>query len=344
MPGLKRCGRCASALDFTGVEYVPPRARRGAVAQVLRTRLERDRFATGRGFAALARRARGIGQGPASWRPVWLSIVPGLGQMALGDVRFGRSLLAAWLCCLVLLLLFVGGAAEWFFYLLVVGIHTFAVSLLFAVSLQSASILRRLMTGFGIWMLLNLALYLPGRWLANRFVVVTEVNHIIETPVLRDGDVIMYPGPWMRPDAFQVGDLVLYRIAAGAGQGYLIAAGYSIDRIIATEGDLVRVKDGVLFVNDVPVPAERQPLNGLARMGDAFEARVLPGRVFIIPSALRMTTNNGANLDRAIQQTYREATQVPVEHVLGEVLWRLRPWSRFGTLEPASATTQGAKP
>ncbi|MBL9119859.1 MAG: hypothetical protein JNL80_08095 [Phycisphaerae bacterium] len=344
MPGLKRCGRCASALDFTGVDFVPPRASRGGLAQAIRTRLDRDRFATGRGFAALARRARGIGQGPASWRPVWLSIVPGLGQVALGDRRFGRAILGSWLGCLLLLLLYVGGAAEWFFYLLLVGIHTFAVSLLFVVSLQSATLLRRMLTGFGIWTMLNLALYLPGRWLANRIVVVTEVNHIIETPFIRDGDVIMYPGPWMRPESFQVGDLVLYRIVAGAGQGYLIRAGYSIDRIIATEGDLVRIRDGVLSVNDVAVPPEHQPLNGLARMGDAFEARVRPGHVFIIPSALQLTTNNGANLERAIIQTYREATQVPVENVLGKVLWRLRPWSRFGTLEPARDSASGATP
>ena len=94
-----------------------------------------------------------------------------------------------------------------------------------------------------------------------------------------------------------------------------------MDRVLATSGDRVSWAHGVLTVNGKPSPV--RPLNPAA--APALPSLTVPeGAVLIIPS----TT---PNITVAAEAGYLEALScVPRDDVLGAVILRKQPLSRFG--------------
>lgn len=294
--------------------------------------------------AQITRWLNGVVHASMDWTGVWLSLLPGLGHIRAGHRRLGFTVMGIWFALILLMLVFAGGSTEWFLYVMVVGLHCSIVSLLFVVPLQTATLLRRLLTGLVICGVLNLLVYFPARWLANRFVVAAEVNGFIETPLLTNGDAIVYTGPWLSPETWQRGDLLIYRTRPIARGGVAVNAGVAIDRVIATQGEVVTVAQRTLFVNGVAVPSAMLPINGIASLDDGFKLIVEPGGYFILPSALALTWH-GRNVDELRRSLIRQASVVKGDQILGQVRWRLRPWSRFGTLPvPAAKPTMTTAP
>ena len=349
MPGLKRCGRCASVLDLSDAEWRPPRSRHSTGARAVATIVRRDLFAT---RADLARSGARLGAAlaevratPAIWTAVALSIIPGLGHAWLGQRWLGLAITGAWVAILVGMLLQFGTGVAWVFYFLAVGLHTAALSLLFAAAIPDVSLIRRAVIGVAIWAALQIALYVPGGWLATRYATLTRIEGMMPNPTIANGDLVVTAGAWLGNGRFERGDLVLYDVNPISGHGYELQAGQAIDRIIAVEGDFVAVKDGVLTVNGKPLAEADGPISRLVFVPEDFRTLVERDCVLILPSTIRLPNQRG---DHAWQAAFRRllagAAVVRTERIVGKVTWRIRPWGRIETIPTTSSAARRPSP
>ena len=337
MPGLKRCGRCSSLLDLSNVDFVPPRSARSKQSRAISTAIGRELLATGRDVDRVGRGLRralaGLGATPPDWTSVGLSILPGLGQWHLGQRAIGIALLATWLLLLLGIGLTVASTTAWLLLLLAIGLHTFALSLLFARSLHEVGVLRRMGVGLLLWAAVNAVVYLPAYWLTSRCATFVLVQGVNANPLIENGDVLLVPGPWVRSERWRVGDLVLFDVAPESGSGFRIAGGQTVDRIIALAGDVVELKDGTIRVNGVALPKERGPINGTALLPATLRVQVRPDCVLLVPSTLQVR-GNAAQFRGGAGLLVGNAIMVNVDRVHGRVVWRVRPWTRFGRIDP----------
>lgn len=328
MPGLAACARCTSTLDLTAITIEPPRASRWRVQSHI------DRAAH-RIAAALASLGRIVIVFPVliperiNWRALAWSIVPGLGQIRDGRRRLGRALLGTWLALVVLLVLSIGTTWQALCYMLMVAVHALAVVTVFAANLCWERVIIRALFGLVVFGVLYSGLYHPAQWLAERVLVVVPLDWPERSATLKPGDGLLVVGPWLRPDTFRRGQLVLYQINAIQEGHYYIRSGHSLDRIVGVTGDRVQVTNGVLLVNGQRPPPDEAPLGAVFL--DQIDYRVGPGEYVVFPTQLRLQVPRGNGT--LPPMLARGLYTVQHEDVVGQVLLRIRPLSRFGRIQ-----------
>lgn len=94
-----------------------------------------------------------------------------------------------------------------------------------------------------------------------------------------------------------------------------------IKRVIATEGDSLIIKDGKVFLNGEEL--RENYINGNKTFGDLIIEKIPKGKIFI------MGDNRGNSLDSRDGRI----GLVDEEDVLGKAVFRLYPFSKFGSLK-----------
>ena len=141
--------------------------------------------------------------------------------------------------------------------------------------------------------------------------------------------MLLHEGRWLRDENFARGALVAYRIESTAANGYVIASGYSIDRIVGVPGDRVKIEGGQISVNGLPLPPEQCPL--CSTRIDRWETTVGKGSYLILPTCLNLRTNiNNVQARSAMQRLLQSVSIVRYDNILGRVVYRLRPLDRMG--------------
>jgi signal peptidase I len=270
------------------------------------------------------------------------SIVPGLGHLKTNRFRLGRAILIIWLILLAMTVLSIGTTWTWLLVSGMVVTHAVAVLSLFAANLAYERLIVRAAFGALLFFCLNLFVYDPARWLCTRFVSTLVISNEPDGSVARQGDGLLVAGPWLRPDSFERGDLVVCRIQGYVSSGYVIRPGYNVDRVVGVPGDRIQLKGGVLLVNGTSPPKGERPL-GEVPLG-TLELVLGHDEYLVLPSFLRRealihvgplgVALPGPDLQRTLPApVIRRLTLFQGEEVLGRVLLRLRPLSRFGRLE-----------
>ncbi|MGQ0627419.1 MAG: S26 family signal peptidase [Phycisphaerales bacterium] len=320
-PMMRACVRCGSRLDFSGVAVEPVRRGRGIVPG-------RARLLWRRRWSALARLASAAGKvwgehvAPhADTRALVLTLLPGLGHVWLGRPRFGLGVLALWLVLVTGALVMVDSEPGWWLYLGVVALHANVFAVMLARVIRHLSVWRRALAGVGVYVGLQLGLYLPVWFVLTRFAEPFPVREIMAQDPVRSGDTVLISGPALTPSSYARGDLVLY----GA------AGGHAIDRVLALPGDQLAQREGVLLLNGQPLAAARQPI-GRVRNWPDFAILVPEGEVGILPSTLRHRAV-GPDAAAYLAAALSANLCVPEGRIHGLVLARLRPWSRAGFIE-----------
>ncbi len=322
MPGLERCARCNAILNLKQIDIEPPRAT-GPVA-LRRTRLGviRSTHRIGFNFSGIIQRLRLPRiSGGAPLGSLVMSLVPGLGQLVLGQRILGWSILAGWCVLMALSFLTYGSVAGSWWRALAILVHATAIALAIRPGMTRLSWRGRLMVGVWFVIVLNLTIYLALSWTTTGLCGALQINNVADTGIVQNGDTIVYTGRWLRPDRYERGDLVIYELEHG----------YGVDRIVALEGESVSIVSGRILVNGQPLPAEAMPLNGVRHFPD-LEFTVNQGHYLILPSNLNWEAHGG-NVGQLIRQMLHRDCQVNASDISGLALWRLRPFSRFGAVE-----------
>lgn len=331
IPGTRACVRCATQLDLSGVDIMPPRAASGRMAREIRFSAlsARHRFVTALGDIGRALR---ITDAVSGARPRTLAaIVPGLPQIispVIGLRILGWAILASWGLALLIALLTVGSGFSYLFCFGSVSIHSFSVSLMLAPEMQRYALPMRMLFGLSLYFLILLALYMPGYLLVQNLGQTVPVAGIRTNPVIANGDILIRTGVWTRPKTFRRGDLVLVPIRGVAPvEGYYIPAGYNIDRVVAVAGDTVKIADGVLQVNGTPPPPGFGALGAVNRLPDG-EMVVGDANVVVLPSILGVDAQ--ANVIRNRPHLLWDLSIHPSNEIVGRIMFRVRPWMRLG--------------
>jgi len=332
IPGLRMCARCGGMLNLEGVSVEPPRASRLRAA----TRLARVGHRVRVCVPDVSRLVGGLTfllPEPVSWSALAWSFIPGLGHLKADRAQLGWCILVAWLLLLLLTLLSLGTSWAWLFRTGMIATHVVALVSLFAASLAYERLYVRAAFGLVLFLGLGWFLYQPVEWLCARFYVALPLPAVLEGDVIASGDGLIYEGPWLRPSAFARGDLVLYRIEASQQNNLIIRAGLGIDRVVGVPGDHVQVRDGVLLVNGNAPQAGQGPLGPVAPLGN-FDLHVATGRYVIFPTRLALNLPGDPVRDARVRQSLVvPLSLVPHENVVGRVVFRVRPLSRFGCVE-----------
>jgi len=268
--------------------------------------------------------------------PILLSVIPGLGQWRMGRPRLAAMLCGAWLVAILLAIATTGTTIGWFCRMTVVAVHCLAINLLLMRDLQGMSTVRRALFGFGIYVCVVMFVYLPVLAAVGRVGSVVRVEQMAANESLETGDVVLCGGAWTNPNQWRVGHIVSYRTRIAGMAGYRLDAGENIDRIVGLAGDLIEIRSGRLFVNQVEPSPEHLPLAPLTGVPDAT-AYCPTGSVVIVPSAMvvqRVTANGTVDVRWATPQLLF----VPFDSVRGRLIVRLRPLSRFGRIDDGSMT------
>lgn len=344
-PGTASCVRCSGRLDFSGVEITPPRAGRHGLSRWARVWASIARFRLGNALADLRTALMADDRAEVSRVALALSIIPGAGQWAVGQRVLGTLLFLVWGVLLAASTLFIGTPYSYMLGGAIVGWHCLAVNLIARPALMQRPVMERAGWGLVIWICLLVCVYTPGFILLRRCVGWVGIEGIRYTQTLRQGDVIVYAGRWFKPAQWERGDLVSYVMRGFIGPTFYIRAGRGVDRIIALPGDEVVYSGNALLVNGVAPPAAQRPLlEWPAQGGTRF---IVPeGRVVIVPSTLPLQANATSAPRSGQADTLRDLITVDEQDISGRVLWRTRPWARFGPVEdvPGPPAPTGATP
>jgi len=330
LPGARLCARCGSRLDLDGVTVEPPRASRHNAATAVRRTAYRLRSQCP-DFAAVWAGLKRLHPEPLDGRALAWSFIPGLGHLKTGRRFWGRVLLPAWLGFFALMVLSLG--TGWTQYMLVamISVHTLAIVTLFAAGLAFEGFFMRAAFGLLVFLAFNFFLYDPCVWLCSRFLVIVPIAHSPGGDVIQAGDGLLCEGPWLRPESFARGNIVLYRIEGRAADGVLIRAGHGVNRVVGGPGDRVTRENGVLTVNGAEPEERCAPLGRPVAIGD-FDVALHPHQYAVFTTVER----RAYGLHRANPLESRAVTRhlsvVTYDDILGRVIVRLRPFSRFGSI------------
>lgn len=330
LPGAQRCARCGSRLEFDGVAVEPPRASRHHAATAVRRAAYRLRLHC----PDFAKLWSGLGiliPESIDGRALAWSIIPGLGHLKTGRRRWGWVLLPAWLGFLMLMVLSIGTVWTPFMLSGMIAVHTLAVVTLFAANLAFERQFMRAAFGMVVFLAFNFFLYQPGVWFCSRFFVATPIGSSPGGSVVQAGDGLLCEGPWRRPDSFARGEIVLYRLGDLVVDGAIFRAGQGVNRVVGVPSDRVTRKDGILRVNGERPEEPFTPLGRVPTTGD-LDVTLGP-REYAIFTTVEQT---GAAWPRtnalASRTVIRRLSIVSYDDILGRVILRLRPWSRFGRI------------
>lgn len=331
VPGMQQCVRCQSSLALAAVDVVPPRARRRRLGSRLRRVWNPVHRAMGTPVPVLhdwlSRVLPDLSAYRIPWRALARSIIPGLGHIRYSNRAFGWALLGGWLACFPLMLMTIGAGWDWTFVMLAVVIHVVAVLSFVGEQLTESYPVAR--GAFGILLFLGLwfGIYAPAGSLLGQFYHTFPVHGILGNSFIADGDALLYQGPWLRPDAFQRGDVVIFRIrAASAFRGVYVREGYGLDRIIGVPGDTVTIDGGKVLVNGQPAGSHEVPLGMLPAV--RHEVQIGEGRYMIVPTTVPFYSH-GVDASYALVNM----SQVSQYDVLGRVVFRINPLLRIGRLQ-----------
>jgi hypothetical protein len=315
-----------STLFLDGVSIEPPRAARGN----LRTHAARliHRLVGGiPDFRAWWRRLRVIVPEPLDPTALAWSFIPGLGHLKTGRLRLGRVLLPAWVLLFLCTLLYIGTTTCWWFLTGMIAVHALAIASLFASNLAYERTPMRAAFGLVVFLALQFFIYQPSVWFCSRFAVAVPIDDVRAGHVIASGDGLICEGAWLRPATFSRGDIVLYEIGELYTAGFVIRGGWSVDRVIGIPGDHVQRVKGLLTVNGETVPPHLLPLSSVPHL-DNVDINLSASQY-----AIFTVVGRGFNLVRGQQLTppvIQHLTVVDGEQIVGRVVFRLRPWSRFG--------------
>jgi signal peptidase I len=329
MPGITTCVRCQSAMHGGVIAVVPIRASSLRLTTRLLSAWYRL-FGSWQLNLDWLGRWRPITHEPIPWRAVWLTLAaPGLGHLQIGHRLFGRLLLGGWCGAIVLTLAAIATSwSPWCFMMMVV-LHALAFASLLAANLGFESWLVRALFGTMLYVSLNYLVYNPIAALSTHIVEPVYVPEIQPNPVISAGDGLLCQGNWVPSTALQRGDLVFYEIPAMSGNGWYIRAGFGIDRIVGLPGDLVEMNDGELRVNGAPVPDPLRPLGAIPTI-KLYRHTVRDDQVLIIPSVLQLMRGHEVGLRPEFLDSL---VLVEQERIRGRIVWRVRPWARFGSVK-----------
>ena len=137
-------------------------------------------------------------------------------------------------------------------------------------------------------------------------------------PTLTAGDRLIISNFFYSP---KTGDIVVIQVEDEiAKKRPLVLAEDSsiIKRVIATEGQTVRIQNGVVYVDGAPLEGD---FNYFADADNMAEITVSAGHIFVM----------GDN--RAISLDSRTLGEIDARTVIGKVLFRLAPFSEFGGVD-----------
>jgi hypothetical protein len=322
-------------LYLTDVGVEPPRASRWRTG----THIARFYHGTTSVLDGLRRLSKGIWNSTRvvvpeglDWTALAWSFIPGLGHLKTERRNLGRILLWSWLGLLALTLLTLG--TEWARYCLggMVAVHTLAIVSLFGANLDYERLFMRAAFGMLAFIVLHVFLYEPGVWFCSRFCVAVPVGDIARGHALAPGDGLLCEGPWIRPASLSRGDVVAYRVEAMDEPGLVIRSGWGVDRVIGVPGDRVQRVNHVLLVNGEPVPEGRGPFARLTLFGDLDI--LLGHNEYAIFTALAShgVFNRPGPQYQLLPGTAQRLITVRSGVILGRVILRIRPWSRFGRI------------
>jgi hypothetical protein len=331
LPGLTACARCRSPLELADVSVEPPRASRLRARTRVGRWLNRLRAGARALGGALHRLQRSTDEPLPRTALLW-ALGPGLAQIRFGPPALGIALLAAWLTLLGLGVASLGDVWGWTAWWWAVAVHAVGVLRLLAPSLGFERGLVRAGYGALLFLALVAGIYAPVHWLATRAVFVLPCGYGRGVYLAHVDEVFLVSGPWLPERPLQRGDLVAYTLDSVGGAGFQ-HAGYAVDRVVGVPGDRVEFRHGRISVNDRTPPAGERPV---APVNWPMEAswRVEPGEFLIFPSQLSVAVNSAARQQPSeVANLLAPVCRVRAGQVAGRILWRVRPWSRFGPVE-----------
>lgn len=332
IPGMERCVRCQGVLNFDEVAVAPPRATRFRWRSRWSRLWNPLRINPAMLWSAIPR------WWPATldlyhipWESVIWSVVPGLGHIRMGKRLTGWLLLAGWLVMIMLAVLTFG--LEWFGWLVAgaVAIHAVAILSFLGTILADQGLFYRFMLGLLLFAALRWLVYGSVGWLSERFYVSVPIGVTMAEGLINEGDVLLCQGPWLHSGGYRRGDLVVHRIPASPYMdGFMVREGTGLDRVVGLPGDHVQITNGQLLVNGQVPPPDELPLkanSGFPKL-NGFELRLGSGEYMIFPSWLKMEQPHYVNL----QALVTHLSHVTGTNILGNVVYRIHPWSRFGRI------------
>lgn len=325
VPGLRACARCQSLLDFSSVSIDPPRAADVALPLSVRHAAARARASFRDAWIVSVLDVRSIFHPDVDMAALSRSIIPGWGHFHLGLKWFGVMLFGIWIGLAAATIVLMGGGSGQLAYILLVGWHGVVISLILARPLSNQPVVRRALIGLLVYGLLNLAIYLPIRWVIHGFAVPFSVDGIVNSALLRNGDTVVQTGRWTRPREFRPGEIVVYEVNAIGEPGAYIRGGTGVDRIIAGPGDLVTSDGTAIRVNGAPLRAGGASLGRMVSFRP-FGVNLGHDQYFIIPSLFNIQGQQTLIFHSLLVRT----CTVSDEQITGKVMFRSWPWSRFG--------------
>lgn len=328
VPGITHCVLCQSTLNLDDVAVAPPRASRWALGTAWHRRWHALRSAM-RAIRRACLRKYTTTYTPVRWEAVVWSLIPGMGFIKYGNKLTGHLLLGGWSLMFLLFLVELGRVSGEWCLAVAVLLHAAGMLAFLGAELSWHGVITRALLGILLFVGLRFVLYQPVFALARGLYVPMQVQGLLAGSIVENGDTILYEGRWLRPEAFQRGDTVVYEIHAVAGHMYYLQGGFGLDRVVAVPGDRVDMRSHVLYVNDQPADDAQLPL-GKGNMWQMEDPILLgPGEYLIFPSLLPMWIHG--RLDT--QHILRSLSLVNGDDIRGRVVYRTHPWSRFGGIE-----------
>lgn len=212
IPGMKACVRCQSNLSLGEVSVAPPRASGYHLGTSLRQWWNVVRTAVKHLPNILPRWKRNtVEEYTVRWEAVFASFIPGLGQIRYGRKLTGYLLLTAWIGLMIGALVTLGLDDSQWYLSAAVAVHAIAVMAFLGPMFTDSNLLIRTFFGTLVFACIRLGLYYPAGLLGERFYVPFPVTGITSGPVVQNDDVLLCRGPWLKPQAIQRGDLVIYK-------------------------------------------------------------------------------------------------------------------------------------
>jgi hypothetical protein len=341
MPGVKACLRCSTLLDLSSVDYIPPRGSKNPIVRSLQS--TGDSVAAGARsladtFRTVSNAIRPTERFYDSLRvpikhALW-ALIPGMPHATSaseGRRLFGRVVLGSWLLIVTLALYFYGSGVSAFYYYLAISIHSFSFAMIFSDNLSGKPATERLAVSIASYIVTVCCVYGPLLVVTRGLFQTVQISNMRPGNPMIDDDVLLYAGNWIRPSSYSRGDIVIARLDPETFRGNFFVAGMNIDRLIGLPGDRVESKNSTLSVNGIELTQDQLPLGSML---PDFDFVVPPGRFFVPPSALLWQVH-GQDVAAQMIAMYVEAGLLSADHLRGRVLFRLRPWSRFGQIKGA---------